>query len=57
MYICNLNHNGGMRRPDIPLVKEKLDWKPKVKLEEGLTKTIEFFKSSLLILLVMYSLI
>ncbi len=49
MYICNLNHNGGMRRPDIPLVKEKLDWEPKVKLEEGLTKTIEFFKSSLLI--------
>lgn len=32
------------RRPDIRLAKEKLSWKPKVQLEEGLVKTIEYFK-------------
>lgn len=34
-----------MRRPDITLAKEKLDWEPKVKLDEGLKKTIEYFKT------------
>jgi len=33
------------RRPDISLAKEKLDWQPEVKLEEGLKKTIEYFKT------------
>ncbi|MHC4833457.1 MAG: SDR family NAD-dependent epimerase/dehydratase, partial [Planctomycetota bacterium] len=33
------------RRPDISLAKEKLGWAPKVPLEEGLAKTIEFFRS------------
>jgi UDP-glucuronate decarboxylase len=32
------------RKPDIQLAKEKLDWKPKIKLEEGLIKTIEYFE-------------
>lgn len=36
-----------MRRPDISLAKEKLDWEPKVRLDEGLRYTIEFFKKSL----------
>ena len=36
-----------MRRPDITLAKEKLDWEPKVKLDEGLRKTIEYFKKQL----------
>lgn len=36
-----------MRRPDITLAKEKLDWEPKVKLDEGLKKTIEYFKTTL----------
>ena len=36
-----------MRRPDISLAKEKLDWEPKVKLDEGLVKTIEYFKNTL----------
>lgn len=36
-----------MRRPDITLAKEKLDWEPKVTLDEGLKKTIEYFKSIL----------
>ncbi len=33
------------RRPVIDLAKEKLNWSPKVPLEEGLKKTIEYFKS------------
>ena len=37
-----------MRRPDITLAKKKLDWEPKVKLDEGLKKTIEYFKNSIL---------
>ncbi len=32
------------RQPDISLAKKELDWEPKVQLEEGLRKTIEFFK-------------
>lgn len=36
-----------MRCPDITLAKEKLDWEPKVKLDEGLKKTIEYFKTTL----------
>ncbi|HZX20492.1 MAG TPA: UDP-glucuronic acid decarboxylase family protein [archaeon] len=31
------------RLPDIMLAKEKLGWQPKVGLEEGLNKTVEFF--------------
>ncbi len=31
------------RKPDISLAKEKLDWEPKVKLEEGLKATINYF--------------
>ena len=33
------------RKPDITLAKEKLGWEPKIGLEEGLGKTIEYFKS------------
>lgn len=35
------------RKPDISLAKEKLDWEPKVKLEEGLIKTIDYFREIL----------
>jgi len=31
------------RKPDISLAKEKLGWEPKIKLSEGLDKTIEYF--------------
>ncbi len=31
------------RQPDISLAKQYLDWKPKVQLDEGLIKTIEYF--------------
>ena len=32
------------RRPDISLAKEKLGWEPKIKLSEGLDRTIEYFR-------------
>ena len=35
------------RCPDISLSREKLDWEPKVGLEEGLGKTIEYFREKL----------
>lgn len=35
------------RRPDISLAKKKLSWTPQVKLEEGLEKTIVYFKDKL----------
>ncbi len=35
------------RQPDITLAKERLSWEPKVQLEEGLLKTIKFFKELL----------
>ncbi|RLD91751.1 MAG: SDR family NAD-dependent epimerase/dehydratase [Bacteroidetes bacterium] len=35
------------RKPDITLAKEKLNWEPVVKLEEGLTKTIAYFDNLL----------
>jgi len=34
-----------MRKPDITLAKKNLDWAPNVKLDEGLIKTIEYFKT------------
>jgi UDP-glucuronate decarboxylase len=35
------------RQPDITLAKAKLNWEPKVALDEGLTKTIAYFKNHL----------
>jgi len=35
------------RQPNISLAKEKLNWKPKVKLEDGLKKTIEYFRNKI----------
>ena len=36
----------GKRQPDITLAKSKLDnWEPKIQLDEGLLKTIEYFKT------------
>lgn len=32
------------RKPDITLAKEKLNWEPKIILDEGLDKTIEYYK-------------
>jgi len=33
------------RRPDISLAKKLLNWEPKIKLDEGLTKTVDYFKT------------
>ena len=33
------------RQPEISLAKEKLDWAPKVSLEDGLKETINYFRS------------
>lgn len=33
------------RKPVIAVAKEKLDWEPTINLEQGLIKTIEYFKS------------
>ena len=35
------------RRPDITLAKEKLGWEPKIKLSDGLVKTIAYFDQRL----------
>ena len=35
------------RQPDITLAKKELDWEPKIKLEEGLVKTIAYFEDFL----------
>ncbi|MBN8566105.1 MAG: SDR family oxidoreductase [Flavobacteriales bacterium] len=34
-----------MRKPDISLAKKELNWSPKVNLDEGLEKTISYFKT------------
>ena len=33
------------RRPSIDLARQKLDWNPTIQLEEGLRRTIDYFKS------------
>lgn len=33
------------RKPDISLARKKLKWEPKTKLDDGLRKTIEYFKT------------
>jgi dTDP-glucose 4,6-dehydratase len=36
-----------VRQPDITRAKEILGWEPRVKFEQGITKTIDYFKESL----------
>jgi len=33
------------RKPDISLAKEMLDWEPEVSVDDGINKTIEYFKT------------
>jgi len=35
------------RQPDIRLAKEKLGWEPRIKLNEGLIKTVDYFRKTL----------
>jgi UDP-glucuronate decarboxylase len=37
------------RNPDITLARQKLGWEPKVKLHDGLSNTIDYFKKILAI--------
>jgi UDP-glucuronate decarboxylase len=37
------------RKPDISLAKKELGWSPKVDIETGLAKTVEYFRNSLLL--------
>lgn len=48
-FVAELRDEGDpqRRQPDISRASEILDWKPKVSLEEGLLKTIKFFKKEL----------
>jgi nucleoside-diphosphate-sugar epimerase len=36
-----------VRQPDITRAKKVLSWEPRVQFEEGIKKTIEYFKQSL----------
>ncbi len=36
------------RQPDISVARSELNWEPKIQLKEGLKKTIEYFKSTLM---------
>jgi nucleoside-diphosphate-sugar epimerase len=36
-----------IRKPDISKAKRLLDWEPRVGIEEGLTKTIQYFKETI----------
>ena len=36
-----------VRKPDITLAKEQLGWKPEVSVDDGLLKTIEYFKTKI----------
>ena len=35
------------RQPIISLAKDKLDWEPKVSLDDGLKRTVEYFRNLL----------
>ena len=41
------NDDPKQRKPDITKAKTLLNWEPKVKLEDGLTKTIDWVSSQL----------
>jgi len=41
------NDDPKKRKPDITLAKDLLDWEPKVTIDEGLVKTVGYFKKVL----------
>jgi UDP-glucuronate decarboxylase len=45
IYKPALPDDPAKRRPDITLARQKLDWQPRIKLRDGLQKTIEWFQS------------
>jgi len=44
-YMPRPKDDPSQRRPDINLAKKHLGWEPKVSLKEGLSKTIDFFRT------------
>lgn len=48
IYMPLPNDDPKQRQPDITLAKEKLNWEPVVQLEQGLLKTIDYFKTIVL---------
>jgi len=46
-FLSKLEDDPQKRRPDITRAKRLLKWEPKVKLEKGLKKTIDYFKKAL----------
>lgn len=45
IYCEKMNDDPQKRKPDITKAKELLGWEPKVSFEEGLIKTIDYFKN------------
>ena len=44
IFLDKTQDDPSKRRPDISTAKEQLGWQPKVKVDEGLAKTIEYFQ-------------
>ena len=45
IYLKLPENDPKVRRPDINLANNILNWKPKINLNDGLTKTINYFKN------------
>lgn len=43
-FVSRPQDDPGQRRPDITKAQEKLDWQPKVNLNDGLKNTMDYFK-------------
>jgi UDP-glucuronate decarboxylase len=46
-FLAKTEDDPSKRKPDISLAKRVLGWSPRISVEEGLTKTIEYFQSVL----------
>jgi UDP-glucuronate decarboxylase len=46
-YLPAIQDDPQRRRPDISMAIRDLDWQPKVSLEDGLTRTIDYFRGHL----------
>ena len=46
-YLPKVADDPSQREPDISTAKRELDWEPKVSVEEGLRKTIDYFRGEL----------
>ena len=44
-YIDSREDDPKQRQPDITLAKKLLNWQPQTSLEEGLQKTIQYFRN------------